>query len=166
MLAAMHETALLAGFFAAHGIWSVSDGETLTPLLGFELPSGERGMDRFVSDDIASGAHAGQEALHKNPRGAARAVLVADAYLNLDTGRTDALIVEAHDYSAGHLLRMAVPYRPKSSEQGFAVHRPKFMEVVGAEQGEFEALGDAFFAGVEAHEEAAEVWREHLDPSL
>lgn len=34
MLPAMIETATLAGFWAAHGIWRVSDGETLIPMLG------------------------------------------------------------------------------------------------------------------------------------
>jgi hypothetical protein len=38
MLTAMHETARLAGFFAA----------TLTPLLGYEDAGGDRGLDRFA----------------------------------------------------------------------------------------------------------------------
>src|SRR5262249_6500781 len=32
---AMYEIARMAGFYAAHGVWSVSDGETLNPLLGY-----------------------------------------------------------------------------------------------------------------------------------
>jgi hypothetical protein len=32
-----------AGFFAAHGIWCVSDGGALVPMLAFERPGGIEG---------------------------------------------------------------------------------------------------------------------------
>ncbi|HCT79279.1 MAG TPA: hypothetical protein DGG94_14700 [Micromonosporaceae bacterium] len=167
MLAVMHEIAHLAGFFAAHGIWSVSDGETLVPLLGYEHVDGSRGMDRFAMDDMADGAQVGQEALRENRNGSARAVLVVDAYLHLDVGRVDALIVEAVEYGpSNRSLKMGIPYRPQPSPQGFAVHRPKFIEVIGFNDNDYAELGDAFFAGVDAHEQAAAVWNAHLDPSV
>ncbi len=167
MLAVMLETARLAGFFAAHGIWSVSDGATLIPLLRYEHANGDRGMDRFALDDVGDGARAGQDALQANRRGSARAVLVVDAYLHLDSGRTDALIVEAVEYGpARWSMKMAVPYRPKPSPQGFAVHRPKFIQVIGVNEPDYAALADAFFAGVDSHEAAAAVWSAHLDPSV
>lgn len=166
MLAAMDETARLAGFFAAHGIWSVSDGETLVPLLGYEQADGSRGMDRFVRDDVGDAARAGQDALQGNRHGSIRAVLVVDAYLHLDSGRTDALIVDAVDYASGQSLKVAVPYRPQRSPNGFAVHRPKFVEVIGGDEPGQRALVDAFFAGVDAHEKAAAVWNQHLDQTL
>lgn len=163
----MLETAALAGFFAAHGIWSVSDGATLIPLLGYEHADGRRGMDRFVLDDLAAGARAGQEALRGNPYHAVRAALVVDAYVHLETGRTDALIVDAVEYGrTPRSLRVAVPYRPKLSPQGFAVHRPAFIEIVGVDRQEHRAVVDAFFGGVDAHEPAAAVWRAHLDESV
>jgi hypothetical protein len=163
----MLETAQLAGFFAAHGIWSVSDGETLIPLLGYEYDDGNRGMDRFALGDVADGARAGQDALRANRYGSARAILVVDAYLSLETGRTDALIVDAVEYGPdGRSLKLAIPYRPHPSPQGFAVHRPKFIEVHGVDERDYGALADAFFAGVDSHEEAAAVWNAHLDPSL
>ncbi|WP_141715102.1 hypothetical protein [Micromonospora rhizosphaerae] len=163
----MHETARLAGFFAAHGIWSVSDGTTLTPLLGYEHAGGDRGMDRFAFDDVGAGAQAGQEALQANRYDAVRAVLVVDGYLHLPTGRTDALIVDAVEYGpARRSFKMGVPYRPQPSPQGFAVHRPKFIEVVGVNRQDYPELADAFFAGVDAHERAAPVWNANLDPSI
>lgn len=164
MLIAMRETALLAGFFAAHGIWSVADGGTLTPLLGYEQADGGRGMDRFAADDIAEAVRAGQDALHANPRGSVRAVLVTDAYIQLGTGRSDALIVEAVEYGAASpSMTMAIPYRPRSSPHGFAVYRPKFIEVTGTGEPDYGGLADAFFAGVDSHEQAAAVWNAHLD---
>lgn len=153
----------MAGFFAAHGVWSVSDGETLIPMLAYEHPDGERGMDRLVHDDVGDAAAAGQEALHAGRDGWVRAALVVDAYLRLETSRVDALVVEAVEYGpARRSLKMAVPYRPRPTPQGFAVYRPKFVEVTGVDDPDFAALADAFFAGVDSHEKAAEVWNAHL----
>lgn len=167
MLRAMQETARLAGFFAAHGIWSVSDGATLIPLLGYEHGSGDRGMDRFALGDVGAGAQAGQDALQANRPGAVRAVLVVDGYLHLPTGRTDALIVDAVEYGPSRRsFKMGVPYSPRSSRRGFAVHRPKFIQVVGVNKQDYPTLADAFFAGVDSHERAAPVWDAHLDPSI
>ena len=104
-LIAVRETARSAGFFAAHGIWSVFDGATLTPVLGYAQADGSRG--------IAEAVLTGQDALEANRRGSARAVLVTDAYVQLDTGRTNALIVEAVEYGpARQSMKMAVPLPP------------------------------------------------------
>ncbi|MCW3820202.1 hypothetical protein ONA91_37810 [Micromonospora sp. DR5-3] len=162
----MQATAELAGFFAAHGIWCVSDGDTLTPLLGYEQADGSRGMDRFVTDDLGESARRGQGALQNNEHESARAVLVVDGYVHLDAGRTDALIVEAVDYAGSASFKVAVPYRPRQSSTGFAVHRPKFVEVTGVQQPDYAALAQAFFAGVDSHEEAAAVWSDHLDETI
>jgi hypothetical protein len=168
MLAGMRETARLAGFFAAHGIWSVSDGEALIPMLGYEHHDGDRGMDRFAYPDLGDAAQAVLQALAANEHDSARAVLVVDGYVHLDTGKTDALIVEAVEYGpARSSLKLAVPYRPAPSPYGFAVHRPKFMEVTGVgDDPNYKILADEFFAGVDSHEEAAAVWNAHLDPSV
>jgi hypothetical protein len=60
-------------------------------------------------------------------------------------------------------MKMAVPYRPESAPEGFAVYRPKFIEVIGVDKPDYAALGEAFFAGVDSHEPAAAVWNAHLD---
>jgi hypothetical protein len=160
----MHETARLAGFFAAHGVWSVADGATLIPILGYEQANGERGMVRFANGDIAMGAQAGRQALRDNPNGAARAVLVVDAYLHLPAGKVDALVVEAVEYGPQpRTFMIGVPYRPQPSPRGFAVHRPKLLEDPGVDA---DALIVAFFAGVDSHEAAAQVWTESLDESI
>jgi hypothetical protein len=163
----MSDLGRLAGFFAAHGVWSVSDGATLIPLLGYEQASGERGMSRFATDDLGAAAQAGRDALEANAIGALRAVLVVDGYVHLEVGRIDALIVEAVEYGPQRRsVTMAVPYRPQASPGGFAVHRPKFLQLSGVDRQEAPALGEAFFAGVDSHERAAPVWNSHLDESL
>jgi hypothetical protein len=159
----MREIARMAGFYAAHGVWSVADGETLIPMLGYVGADGGQGMDRLVFDDVADAARAGKAALEEGRDGRVRAALVVDAFLHLDRGKVDALIVDAVEYGpVRRSLKMAVPYRPQSSSQGFAVFRPKFIEVAGVDEPDYAALADAFFSGVDSHERAAAVWNEHL----
>lgn len=159
-------TANLAGYFAAHGVWGVSEGETLIPLLGYELPDGERGAQRFVLDELADAAEAGQVALESNELGATRAVLVTDAYLEDESGPTDALIVQAVEYvPTRRAVTMAVPYRPAGGEGGFAVLPAQLLAVDGWEDADLQAIGEGFFEGIDSHAEAAPVWQAHqVDP--
>ncbi|MDT7789912.1 MAG: hypothetical protein QOF58_8331 [Pseudonocardiales bacterium] len=160
----MIETARLAGFFAAHGVWCVSEGETLIPLLGYQHADGEYGMDRLMFDDFAEGARAGQDALADGDPSWVGAVLVADGYIHLEQGRTDALIIEAVDYGPyRQSMQVAVPYRP--AEHGFAVHKPKFMDI-DCDDPNLGPLGEAFFVGAASHTEANAVWEAHLDESI
>ena len=133
------------------------------PRLGYEQADGSRGMDRFVFDDSAGAVLTGQDALEANRRGSARAVLVIDAYVQLDTGRTDALITEAVRYGpAGQSTKMAVPIARNLPPGGVAVCRPRLIEVIGVDGPDYAALGEAFFAGAGSHEPAA-VRNAHLD---
>lgn len=166
MVSAMIETARLAGFFAAHGIWCVPEGETLIPLLGYEHTDGGYGMDRLMFDDYAEGARAGQDALADGDPSWVGAVLVADGYIHLDQGRTDALIVEAVQYGPYRQnMQVAVPYRPADDPRGFAVHKPKFMNA-DCEDPAFNAMAEAFFVGAASHTEANAAWEAHLDESI
>ncbi|TMQ90465.1 hypothetical protein ETD83_35290, partial [Actinomadura soli] len=65
----MYEIARMAGFLGAHGVWSVSDGETLVPMLGHEDAGGRQGMERLVHDDLGDAAKAGQVALEAGRAG-------------------------------------------------------------------------------------------------
>ncbi len=166
MVSAMIETARLAGFFTAHGIWCVSEGETLVPLLGYEHADGEYGMNRLMYDDYAEGARAGQDALADGDPSWVGAVLVADGYIDLEQGKTDALLVEAVQYGAyRQSLQLAVPYRLAGDPRGFAVHRPKFMNARCGDPA-FDATAEAFFVGAASHTEAHAVWDAHLDESV
>jgi hypothetical protein len=162
----MESTAELAGFFAAHAVWSVSDGSTLVPILAFEKPDGSRMMHRLVSDELQESVARGREWLEKNPEASSRAVLIYDGFVTLETGKTDALLVEAHLFGPEEQsFVMAIPYRHAESPAGFAVHRPKFLSFEGVEP-DPAALGTAFFRGVGQHVKASKVWSEHLDESL
>jgi len=161
----MESTAQLAGFFAAHAVWCVSEGETLIPLVAFQGPGDERKMHRFAAELIEDGVAQGKDWLARNPESASRGVLVYDGFVTLPTGKTDALIIETMQYDPEPRgFTMAVPYRHAGSPRGFAVYRPKFMGFEGP-QPDFDRLGDAFFRGVDEHEKGAAVWTAHLDQS-
>ena len=69
----------LAGFFAAHAIWCVSDGETLTPILAYTTADDERKMERLViKNDLAASVAYGQQKLKSNDMDANDAVLLYD----------------------------------------------------------------------------------------
>ena len=105
--------------------------------------------------------------LDSNPDHSDHAALVYDGYITLSTGRTDALFVVIRSYATpAATLTMAVPYRNAESSDGFAVHRPKFLDWQGKSDPDYQALGAAFFRGVDAHDEASVVWAEHSDDSI
>jgi hypothetical protein len=121
-------------------------------------------MARLMAERIEEGAARGREMLDTNPNGARRAVLIFDGFVTLDAGRSDALIVEVRDYEQGTQGRCLIPYRPANNAAGFAVHRPKFV-LEQTEQASLERLAQAFFRGVDAHEQGAAVWAAALDES-
>ncbi|MCW4455691.1 hypothetical protein OK348_12935 [Flavobacterium sp. MXW15] len=163
----MERAVELAGFFAAHGIWCVSDGEPLVPMLAQESAANGRNMLRFATAQLEDGVAQAQTHLESNPDQSDRAALVYDGYIALPTGRTDALFVIVRSYSSpAATLTMAVPYRNVESPNGFAVHRPKFVEWQGDGIPDYQALGEAFFRGVDSHGEASAVWAEHNDDSV
>ena len=99
----------LAGFFAAHAIWSVSDGATLIPMLAYTVR----------------------------------------AY-----------------FAPTSTVILAVPYTPKGDESPrFRVHKPKLLEWSHCEDFDQRRALDAFFRGVDAHEQGAAVWNAALDQS-
>lgn len=57
---------------------------------------------------------------------------------------------------------MAVPYRNAADAAGFAVYRPKFLDVIGAAS-DYSLLAETFFRGVDRHERGAAVWNAHID---
>jgi hypothetical protein len=155
--------ASLAGFLTAHGIWCVSDGETLVPMAAFEK-NGKRKMIRFVAEQ---GAAQARTAVDDNAHAGDRAVSVVDGYYTDQGIKHDALIIHAVDYFPRmRTLDIVVPYRPKS-EKPFAVHKPKFVDYTGFDfQSQLVSLAEAFFRGVDSHEEAAKLWNAHLDQSV
>ena len=163
----MEELAEVAGYFAAHGIWSVASGGPLIPFVGLKHEGDEGKLVRFVdAGKLERAVEKARELLESNDEGARFGTLVYDAYVTLPEGKTDALILESRCYPEPTLrLTMAVPYRHPAHADGFAVHRPKFLGFEGPAAVDYQALSKAFFAGVDAHAEGAALWSQHLDQS-
>lgn len=158
--------AALAGYFVAHGLWSVSDGAPVVPMVAHEGEAG-RGYQRFMGEDASTGARRAEEWMSENPHGVSRAVMVVDGYAELDGVRHDALIAHVIEYGPPRRsLHIVLPYRRKDDAAGFAVHSPRFGGAEGLDAVDLEALGQAFFAGVGAHSAASEIWTDHLDESV
>jgi hypothetical protein len=163
----MRRSLELAGFIAAHGIWCVSDGETLIPILARETPDGSRQMLRLAADQLEDGVAQGKEKLSANSEGHSRAVLVFDGFVTLDSGKTDALFVEIRSYDVpSTALGMDVPYRNAADPRGFAVYRPKFISFTGSVEPDYAKCADWFFAGVDSHTQAAKIWNAAIDQSI
>jgi hypothetical protein len=158
--------AALAGYFVAHGLWSVSDGAPVIPMVAHEGHAG-RGYQRFLGDGPGVAAQRAETWISENPDGVSRAVMVVDGYAELDGVRRDALIALVVEYGPPRRsLHIVLPYRRKDDVGGFAVHSPRFGGAEGLDAVDLEALGQAFFAGVGAHSAASEIWTDHLDESV
>jgi hypothetical protein len=161
----MNETARLAGFLAAHAIWCVSQGKSLTtPLLVVES---EGESTRFIEVKGRSSEEAvgkAERLLEKPAPGSLRAVLGFEAYLNLPPGKTDAIFLHARQYvPEAQEIYVAVPFRTPTSPGGFAVFRPKFIAYEDAPPPP--GALEAFLRGVTLYPPGDAVWRKHLDES-
>lgn len=152
-----------AGFLMAHAIWCVSNGDTLTPMIGY-VKDGERTLMRIEGEEMKKAVESGQAWMDTNPEQAERAVFIYDGFVRLPSGRTDALMADIREYGPPAMsLEIVVPYRSAKAGR-FAVHRPKFQAPKGIPN--LAGLGEAFFRGVNSHDEAARIWNDHLDQSI
>ncbi|MCI0443844.1 hypothetical protein L0152_11615 [bacterium] len=155
----------LAGFFAAHAIWCVSDGETLIPMLAYIHESGERKMERLDFDDFVVCVDYGKERLLSNDMNADDAALLYDGRIPIGATKLDAIVIEVKTYfSPKSEFVIAVPYTLKSSGR-FLVHRPKILGWNHCEDFDMNAVLESFFKGVSAHEKGSQIWNNSLDES-
>ncbi len=162
----MERVVELAGFVAAHAVWSVSEGETLVPILAFQREDGHQEVRRIEADELQEAVVQGKDWLSKNPEAVSCAVLVYDGVIRLPSGNTDCLMLELSSYTpALQSLSIAVPYRHAQRPGGFGVHRPKFF--TGKEDSEYvRTVGEVFFRGVAQHEKGSALWGDHLDEGV
>lgn len=153
----MYDAAELAGFFAAHAIWNLSDGMELSPMYAY-VRDGKRTMERLISDDCSRSVATGIRKLDENQVDAEDAVLVYDGRIDLGAGMTDAVIVEMRTYfSFWSRATFAVPYLPAQTGR-FRVGRAKIARWENCDDFDLNVIADAFDKGVGQHEEGAAVW--------
>ncbi len=163
----MITAARLAGFFAAHAIWSVSDGGSLIPMLAYTGgESDERKMERLVAEQDVASVEMGKERLATNRMDASDAVLLYNAHIGLQEGKFDAVIVEMRAYfSPDSEAVLAIPYT-RTDSGAFHVHKPKLLDWENCDDFDIDAAMEQFFAGVDEHAEGAKVWSAALDESV
>ena len=162
----MQLTAELAGLFVAHQLWYLAEGAPITPTLAYELVDGTRQITRIMMEDAQAAVEYGEEWLAENPEHATRAVLIADGFITLDERKIDAVIFQCRCYvEPVGALAGAVPYRPKDDARGFAIYPLQFLEL-DEEVTDTRMLGDAFFAGADRHDHAAQLWDELFEESF
>ena len=156
----------LAGYLAAHAIWSVSDGEMLVPMLGYVGEDEKRVMNRLVGPDASVAVLQGKEQLASNSMDANDAVLLYDGFITLGDRKIDAILIEVRAYfSPESEMTLAVPYTPKSSG-AFKVHKPKVLVWKGCEDFELERVLKMFWMGVDGHPQGSKIWAAALDESI
>jgi hypothetical protein len=162
----MLEAATLAGFFAAHAVWCICEGETLVSILAYKRSDGTQEFQRIEDERLEDAVARGNAWLEENPESATCGVLIYDGFITIASSKLDALIMEIREFGERlGALRIVVPYQQAESPTGFAVHRPKFFDANAPNQ-DIAALAAAFFKGVERHEKGSAIWNAHIDESI
>jgi hypothetical protein len=161
----MEQAFTLAGFFAAHALTKIANGEAVPPFLGTHTKDGKRMLQRFSDDDRNNALKEGRQML-RNYIAAPESVLAYQRLIRLPEGRANALFLEIQAHYPGIATAiMAVPFRPASRTVEFAIHRPKLLEVP-AHYTEINILGTAFLSGINQHPKGSLLWSERLDATL
>ncbi|MGY4534564.1 hypothetical protein ACVW0Y_003705 [Pseudomonas sp. TE3786] len=156
----------MAGYCAAHSIWSVCDGQALIPLVGYLGTDDKCSMERLATGPL-QGEHR-LASLHGNQLGA---VLIKDGCMPLGSesasGKSACLILDVRFAAAPHCkLQYVLPYRSGLHEKGFAVHNPVLSECQGFDGEQVEILGQFFFRGLAAHTQGSAIWHSHYQPQM
>ena len=155
-----------SGFFAAHAIWCVSDGDTLIPMVAYTTEAGERKMERFAHDDLESAVDAAKARLDSGELNADDAALIYDGRITLESGKLDAVMIEMRtEFSPGSQATIAVPYSP-ANPGTFRVHKPKLLQWDQCEDFDLDSALESFFEGVAEHEKGNQIWSQSLDESI
>lgn len=159
----------LAGMFAAHAIWSVSDNGTdpMSPMFVYTQEDGQRKMIRLISDTFESSVQKGRELLESNEMDANDGALLYDGRITIEGTKIDAILIAIRTYfSPGSEALLAVPYTPKKSFfSRFRVHKPKVLEWKNCDDFDVNRALDSFWEGVDSHEQGSKVWKKALDQS-
>lgn len=155
----------LAGYFAAHTVWCLSDADSFNPLLAYTTADGRQHMQRLIGHEVQAAVELGRQRLADNPMDANDAALLFDGRISGEGGKLDAIIIELRCYGfPWAAATIAIPYTPRGSGQ-FRVHRPKLLRWHDCDDFDIGTAFAAFFRGVAAHEEGARVWDAALDES-
>jgi len=160
----------LAGYFLAHTVCVIQQGETLVPLVGHErvvTEEGERAFAllRFEALEPRDALRNAEHWLETNPQGVARAVLIQDGFLTWLGVRRDAMFSKLVDFRRPRRsCEVVIPYRHPRDVGGFAIHRPKLLNPSGLPD-DLRSVTKALYRGVDAHVQGSKIWARYLDQS-
>jgi len=148
---------ILAGSVIAHAPSSNFGGTLLAP-------SEENGQStlkiiKFISEDPFSEV---REHLSKNPREKDWLAGAYDGFVYPFYGKTDAIIVEAHDYQRPNIMpiKIVLPYRNDDETQIFSFKKP-ILWGTGWSQLDVKIISNAFFKQIHAMKPALESWQKY-----
>ncbi len=151
----------LAGFVAAHAVWSLADDGAFTPMLAFTLQDESRTLERLAFADVREALEHGRRRLKDDPFSAGDGVFAYNGLIDTGGEQFDAVILEIVAYwLADSGATVAVPYTPATPgpTNRFRVHQPHLLEWHGCEDFGKDAMLRAFYEGVDSHSEGAKVW--------
>ena len=158
----MIATSEIGGFFAAHAVCYLAEGQPVKPMLA-HMRGEDRGMSELDFATPTEAVEAGRKQLDANANNGAEAALVYDAVLNADGVKQDALFVEMRTYASPQSKAIvAVPYTP-SATGAFRVHKPRLLLWEKCESFDEHAMFASFFAGMQRHPQGAAIWNAALD---
>jgi len=161
----------LAGYQAAFAMGQARDHGQSSPLLVQGQPDGTTLLQDFsMFGDAQAGLQMIDDAIAHNPDKLPFQISVLDSFVNLPTGRVDAVSVNLVVYGGGLMsgrkplqLVIACPWRPASAGAGFAIQPPVLQHCAG--EIALEALAWAFFKGVDRYKFDDFTWRLHEAPA-
>lgn len=157
----MEKTIRMAGEYTSHAIWGVSSGETLIPIIGYLKSDESHSMERLVMGSTQAVSLGDRKISQLDPEHTG-AAFIKDGLITLETGKTDALIVDVRfSENLNKKVQFVVPYRNAMHPDGFAVHRLKMTQLSGIPSEAVDSLSNAFFDGIESHKQGGKIWNEN-----
>ncbi|MCP3804299.1 hypothetical protein NLX83_34030 [Allokutzneria sp. A3M-2-11 16] len=154
----MLQAAYLAGVVTALAATTLSDGEILPPLMGYEQADGRSFQATFFVEAQA------RNALENNEHEATRAAIVVNGRVPLIPVVKEALLIDIVEYGpVRQRMQLVLPYRDAHSPCGFALHEIGVLDFDNIADADEAPILDAIFAGIESQPAYAELWDKYFE---
>ena len=155
----------LAGFFAAHAVWLLWEEQEFLPMLAYSLPDQKHGMEQLIHADPLEAVKLAKTKLNENENSASHAAVIFAGKVQQGPDKLDAILTELRTYAAPKAVAaIAVPFTRKADGK-LAVHIPLLVSWIDCEGFTKAEVMQAFFKGVNGHEQGSTIWNECYDES-
>lgn len=161
----MHVSAELAGFFAAHAVWSLAEEGKFCPMLAYSTPDSKHSVERMLHPDPLEAVKLAQIKLNNNEMGASHAAIVFAGKVQSGPDKLDAVLSDLRTFANPKAAAaIAIPFFPKSSGK-LRIHIPLLVSWIDCDGYSKPEVMQAFFKGVNGHEQGSKTWNEYYDES-